>query len=155
MSLLPVASVFATRSDPARSHSVSVPREVAPLALSRPSTVIINIKCERELQFKKCTYGHENLIFLVNFFPLNRVLREQIISCKSRKKMFSVGSVVYSIQNDSYLWEFILVAAVDRFLSPILIIVSTSSIVSTNISEIPGRYNFLPCIRKSKVSTKW
>ncbi len=50
MSLFPCASVLATRSDPARSHRVSVPSEIAPLALSRPSTVIMKIRCERELR---------------------------------------------------------------------------------------------------------
>ena len=50
MRRFPCASVLLTRSDPARSHSVSVPSDVAPDARSRPSTVIMNTRCDRELQ---------------------------------------------------------------------------------------------------------
>lgn len=53
INLWPVASLLETLSDPARSHKVKVPVDTAPDALSWPSTVIMKIRCDRELGNRK------------------------------------------------------------------------------------------------------
>ena len=48
--LCPSASVLEILSEPARSHRVKVPLDIAPVILSVPSTFNNSTKCDRELK---------------------------------------------------------------------------------------------------------
>ena len=93
-SLAPCASVFETRSDPARSHRVNVPVEMAPDILSRPSTVIINIKCDRELESKNVKVSTRSII---------SSLKKYLIKIKIQSMYFSFKH--YSCHKFMVTWE--------------------------------------------------